>query len=62
VVGTSEGKIYLENLIVHGIIVLKLSFGNWMGVCVDFIRLANNRDKWLALFNTEINSRINKCG
>ena len=23
---------------------------------MDFIRLANNKDKWLALLNTEINS------
>ena len=40
---------------------MKLFLGNWIGcvcvcVCVEFIRLADNRDKWLALLNTKINS------
>jgi hypothetical protein len=47
----------LEDLSVDGSIILNLFLGNRMGVGdVDVTVLVKNRDKWLALFNTELNS------
>jgi hypothetical protein len=53
--GKHQGKIYLENLGVDGVIILKLIFKKRIGEGMDWINLGQNRDRWWALLNAVIN-------
>jgi len=47
----------LEDLVVDGRIILKCIFKKWGG-CMDWIDLAQDRDRWQALVNAAVNLRI----
>jgi len=59
VVGKPEGKSHLENPGVVGNIILKSIFNKWDGG-MDWIDLAQNRDRWWALVNAVMNLGFHK--
>jgi hypothetical protein len=56
-VGKTEGNSHLEDRGVDGRIILKWIFNKWDGG-MDWIHLAQNRDRWWALVNAVINLRV----
>jgi hypothetical protein len=50
-----QGNNYLENLGVDGGIILKWIFKKRIGGGMDWINLAQNRDRWWALVNAVMN-------
>jgi len=54
-VGKPQGKNYLENLGVDGGIILKWIFEKRIGGGMDWINLAQNRDRWWALLSAVMN-------
>jgi hypothetical protein len=62
-VGKPEGKDHLKDLGVDGRIKIKLGFkkkddGGGGGGGLDWIGVAQNRDKWRALLNAVMNLRV----
>jgi hypothetical protein len=55
VVGKHEGKNHLEELSIDGKMLLEKIFLNETGWGADWIHLAQDRDQWRALVNTEMN-------
>jgi hypothetical protein len=53
-----KDKHHLENQVLDGKIQLRLIFGAWNVVCVDWIDLVQVRDKWWALVNTVMYCRV----
>ena len=56
-VGKPEGKNHLEDPGVNGTIILRRNFTKWEGV-MDWIDLAQDRDRWQALVNTVIYLKV----
>jgi hypothetical protein len=56
-VGKREGKNQLEDLSVNGRIILRWIFRKWDGG-MDWIELAQSRDRWWALVNTVMQLRV----
>jgi hypothetical protein len=56
-VGKPEGRSQLENRGVDGRIILKCVLETWDGG-MDWIELAQDRDKWRALVNAVMNLRV----
>jgi hypothetical protein len=54
-VGNSKGNSCLENLGVDGGIILKWIFKKRIGGGIDWINMAQNRDRWWALLNAMMN-------
>jgi len=57
-VGKCEGNSYLEDPGVDGMIILRWIFRNWDGEDMDWIGLAQDRDRWQALVNVVMNLRV----
>jgi hypothetical protein len=55
-VGKLRKRDHLKDLVVDGGIILKRIFKKWDGV-IDWIYLAQYRDRWRALFNAVMNLR-----
>jgi hypothetical protein len=55
--GKPEGKNYLEDAGVDGRIILKWIFRKWDGRGMDWIDLAQNKDRWRDLVNVVLNLR-----
>jgi hypothetical protein len=55
-----KGRNHFEDKDVYGRITLKWILRNWMGVCVDWMHLALDREEWRALVNTVMNLRYPK--
>jgi hypothetical protein len=53
-----KGGDYSEDLGVDGIIILKWILRKQVGVCVDWIHLAQDRDRWRAVVNTVMNLQV----
>ena len=53
--GKPKGKNYLENLDVDGEIILRSIFKRRIGGGMDWINLAQNRDRWWAFLNAVMN-------
>ena len=51
-------RYHLEDPDIDGRIILRWIFGTWNGVCVDWIDLAQVRDRWQALVNAVMNFRV----
>jgi hypothetical protein len=61
-VGKAEGRRPLERSRVDGKIILKWILEKWFGG-MDWIDVANDRDRWRALVNTVMNAGGSiKCG
>ena len=56
-VGKPEGKNHLEDPGVNGTIILRRNFTKWEGV-MDWIDLAQDRDRWRGLANAVMNLRV----
>jgi hypothetical protein len=56
-VGNPEGRRHSEYLGVDGSVILKRKFGKW-GWGVDWIHLAQDRDRWCSLVNTVKNLKV----
>ena len=56
-VGKPEGKNHLEDVGTDGRIILKWIFGKWDGD-MDWIDVAQGRDRWGALVNAVVNFRV----
>ena len=56
-IGKPEGKKHLEEPGVDGRIILKWIFRKWDGD-MDWINLAQNRNRWRALVNAVMNLRV----
>jgi hypothetical protein len=56
-VGKPEGRSHLIDLGVDGRVISKLIFENWNGG-VNWIDLAQDRDRWLAVVNAVVNLRF----
>ena len=57
-VGIPEGRSYLKDQGVDEMIILKWVFRKWYVGGMDWIDLAQDRDKWLALVNAVMNLRV----
>jgi hypothetical protein len=53
-----EGKDYLEDQGVDGRMGSKWTLGRLVGKCVDWIHLAQDRDRWRAVVNAVMNLRV----
>jgi hypothetical protein len=49
---------HLEDLRIDGRIILRWIFGTRIVVCVDWIDLTQERDRWQALVNAVMNFRV----
>jgi len=56
--GKPEGRNHLEDPGVDGRIILRWIFRKWDGGCMDWIDLAQDRDRWLFLVNAVMNFRV----
>jgi hypothetical protein len=56
-VGRSEGRNHLGDPGVDGRIILKWMFKTWVGG-MDWIELAQDRDRWWAFVNAVMNVRV----
>jgi len=56
-VGKPEGKSHLEDPGVDGSIILKWIFNKWDG-SMDWINLAQNRDRWWVFVNAVMHLRV----
>jgi hypothetical protein len=56
-VGRPEGRHHLGDRGIDGRIILKWIFKNWNGR-MDWIELAQDRDRWRALVNAVMNLRV----
>jgi hypothetical protein len=59
--GRRDGKNHLEDIEVDGRIILKWIFKKWNGG-MDWIALAQDRDRWRALVNAVMNFRVTQYG
>jgi len=57
-VGKPEGKIYLEDPGVDGTIILRWVFRKWDVGVMDWIDLAQDRDRWRALVKAVMNLQV----
>jgi hypothetical protein len=57
-VGTPEGKDHLKDQGVDGRMGSKWTLGSLVGGCVEWIHLAQDRDRWLAVVNAVMNLRV----
>ena len=57
-VGKPEGKNHLEDPDIDGRIMLKWVFRTWDGGSMDWIYLAQDRDRWRAVVNGVTNLRV----
>jgi hypothetical protein len=51
------GKVHLKDQIVDGVWGPNAPQGNWLG-CVEWIQLAQDRDRWRAVVNAVMNHRF----
>jgi hypothetical protein len=57
-VGKPEGKNHLEDQGVDGRMGSKWTLGRLVGECVEWIHLAQDRDRWRAVVNAVMNLRV----
>jgi len=57
-VGKPEGKNYLGGPVVDGRIILRWIFRKWDVGGMDWIELAEDRDRWRAFVNVVMNLRV----
>jgi hypothetical protein len=57
-VGKSEGKNHLKDQGVDGRMGSKWTLGKLVGGCVEWIDLAQDRDRWRAVVNAVMNLRV----
>jgi hypothetical protein len=54
-VGKPDGRNHLEDVGIDGSIILKWIFKEWDGGGIDWIDLAQDRDRWRAVVNAVMN-------
>jgi hypothetical protein len=57
-VGKREGKDHLKDQGVDGGMGSEWTLGRLVGVCVEWIHLAQDRDRWRAVVNAVMNLRV----
>jgi hypothetical protein len=56
--GNVRERDQLEDPGIHGRIILRSIFRKWDGGGMDWIELAQDKDRWWALVNAQINFRV----